>query len=185
MYEGYKTMASGLVDGGTDVFLLETCQDPLQIKAALHALNDTAPNIPIMVSVTIELNGTMLIGTDALTIAAILKPFNILSLGFNCGTGPIQVQKHVKALSEVSKFPISVHANAGLPQNRGGKTFYPMGPDEFTSLQKEFLNINGVAFLGGCCGTTPEHIKALSDAVKGVVPKKPSGFLKASLASLI
>ena len=184
MYEGYKTMASGLVDGGTDVFLLETCQDPLQIKAALHALNDTAPNIPIMVSVTIELNGTMLIGTDALTIAAILKPFNILSLGFNCGTGPIQVQKHVKALSEVSKFPISVHANAGLPQNRGGKTFYPMGPDEFTALQKEFLNINGVAFLGGCCGTTPEHIKTLSDAVKGVVPKKPSGFLKASLASL-
>ena len=184
MYEGYKTMASGLVDGGTDVFLLETCQDPLQIKAALHALNDVAPNIPIMVSVTIELNGTMLIGTDALTIAAILKPFNILSLGFNCGTRPIQVQKHVKALSEVSKFPISVHANAGLPQNRGGKTFYPMGPDEFTSLQKEFLNINGVAFLGGCCGTTPEHIKTLSDAVKGVVPKKPSGFLKASLASL-
>ena len=184
MYEGYKIMASGLVDGGTDVFLLETCQDPLQIKAALHALNDVAPNIPIMVSVTIELNGTMLIGTDALTIAAILKPFNILSLGFNCGTGPIQVQKHVKALSEVSKFPISVHANAGLPQNRGGKTFYPMGPDEFTSLQKEFLNINGVAFLGGCCGTTPEHIKTLSDAVKGVVPKKPSGFLKASLASL-
>src|SRR5574344_665412 len=184
MYEGYKIMASGLVDGGTDVFLLETCQDPLQIKAALHALNDTAPNIPIMVSVTIELNGTMLIGTDALTIAAILKPFNILSLGFNCGTGPIQVQKHVKALSEVSKFPISVHANAGLPQNRGGKTFYPMGPDEFTSLQKELLNINGVAFLGGCCGTTPEHIKTLSDAVKGVVPKKPSGFLKASLASL-
>jgi 5-methyltetrahydrofolate--homocysteine methyltransferase len=184
MYEGYKIMASGLVDGGTDVFLLETCQDPLQIKAALHALNDVAPNIPIMVSVTIELNGTMLIGTDALTIAAILKPFNILSLGFNCGTGPIQVQKHVKALSEVSKFPISVHANAGLPQNRGGKTFYPMGPDEFTALQKEFLNINGVAFLGGCCGTTPEHIKTLSDAVKEMVPKKPSGFLKASLASL-
>ncbi|NLN12678.1 MAG: dihydropteroate synthase, partial [Arcobacter skirrowii] len=184
MYEGYKTMASGLVDGGTDVFLLETCQDPLQIKAALHALNDVAPNIPIMVSVTIELNGTMLIGTDALTIAAILKPFNILSLGFNCGTGPIQVQKHVKALSEVSRFPISVHANAGLPQNKGGKTFYPMGPDEFTALQKEFLNINGVAFLGGCCGTTPEHIKTLSQAVKEMVPKKPSGFLKASLASL-
>ncbi len=97
MYEGYKTMASGLVDGGTDVFLLETCQDPLQIKATLHALNDTAPNIPIMVSVTIELNGTMLIGTDALTIAAILKPFNILSLGFNCGTGPIQSSKTCKS----------------------------------------------------------------------------------------
>ena len=184
MYEGYKTMAKGLADGGTDIFLLETCQDPLQIKAALHALNDVAPQIPIMVSVTIELNGTMLIGTDAQTIAAILKPFNILSLGFNCGTGPLQVEKHVKALSEVSRFPISVHANAGLPQNRGGKSYYPMGPDEFTTLQKSFLEINGVSFLGGCCGTTPEHINALSKAVKTMVPKKPQGFLKASLASL-
>ncbi|MBP9490650.1 MAG: methionine synthase [Aliarcobacter sp.] len=184
MYEGYKIMAKGLVDGGTDIFLLETCQDPLQIKAALHALNDTAPHIPIMVSVTIELSGTMLIGTDAMTIAAILSPFNILSLGFNCGTGPKQVHKHVKTLSEVCKFPISVHANAGLPQNRGGKTYYPMQPDEFTALQKEFLKIHGVSFLGGCCGTTPEHIQALAKAVENDVPLKPCGFLKASLASL-
>ncbi len=184
MFEGYKIMAKGLADGGTDVFLLETCQDPLQIKAALHALNEVAPQIPIMVSVTIEMSGTMLIGTDAMTIAAILEPFNILSLGFNCGTGPKQVHKHVKALSEVCKFPISVHANAGLPQNRGGQTYYPMGPDEFTKLQKEFLEINGVSFLGGCCGTTPEHIKALSEGVKGIKPLKPCGFLKASLASL-
>ena len=184
MYEGYKIMAQGLADGGTDVFLLETCQDPLQIKAALHALTDTAPHIPIMVSVTIELSGTMLIGTDAMTIAAIMAPFNILSLGFNCGTGPKQVHKHVKTLSEVCKFPISVHANAGLPQNRGGKTYYPMGPAEFVELQKEFLNINGVSFLGGCCGTTPEHIAALAKAVEGITPLKPCGFLKASLASL-
>jgi 5-methyltetrahydrofolate--homocysteine methyltransferase len=184
MYEGYKIMAQGLADGGVDIFLLETCQDPLQIKAALHALTDTAPHIPIMVSVTIELSGTMLIGTDAMTIAAIMAPFNILSLGFNCGTGPKQVHKHVKTLSEVCKFPISVHANAGLPQNRGGKTYYPMGPEEFVSLQKEFLSINGVSFLGGCCGTTPEHINALVKAVEGITPLKPCGFLKASLASL-
>jgi len=184
MFEGYKIMAKGLVDGGTDIFLLETCQDPLQIKAALHALKEVAPEIPIMVSVTIEMSGTMLIGTDAMTIAAIMEPFNILSLGFNCGTGPKQVHKHVKALSEVCRFPISVHANAGLPQNRGGQTYYPMGPEEFTKLQKEFLDINGVSFLGGCCGTTPEHIEALASGVKGIVPKKPCGFLKASLASL-
>lgn len=184
MYEGYKIMAKGLVDGGTDIFLLETCQDPLQIKAALHALNDVAPNIPIMVSVTIELSGTMLIGTDAMTIAAIMAPFNILSLGFNCGTGPVQVHKHVKTLSQVCKFPISVHSNAGLPQNRGGKTYYPMQPEEFTALQKEFLKINGVSFLGGCCGTTPEHIEALAKAVENEIPLKPCGFLKASLASL-
>ena len=184
MYEGYKVVANGLADGGCDIFLLETCQDPLQIKAALHALNDSHPEIPVMVSVTIEMSGTMLIGTDAMTIAAIMEPFNILSLGFNCGTGPKQVYKHVKTLSEVCKFPISVHANAGLPQNRGGVTYYPMGPDEFTALQKSFLDINGVSFLGGCCGTTPLHIEALAKEVNGKVPLKPCGFLKASLASL-
>lgn len=184
MYDGYKTMAQGLRDGGTDIFLLETCQDPLQIKAALHALNEVAPHIPIMVSVTIELSGTMLIGTDATTIAAIMEPFNILSLGFNCGTGPKQVNKHVKTLSEVCKFPISVHANAGLPQNRGGKTYYPMGPDEFTSLQKEFLDYNGVSFLGGCCGTTPEHIEVLAKEVSTIAPKDPQGHIQTSLASL-
>jgi 5-methyltetrahydrofolate--homocysteine methyltransferase len=184
MYEGYMIMAKGLKDGGADIFLLETCQDPLQIKAALHALTKVAPEIPIMVSVTIEMSGTMLIGTDALTIAAIMEPFNILSLGFNCGSGPKQVHKHVKTLSEVCRFPISVHANAGLPQNRGGQTYYPMGPDEFTKLQKEFLEIHGVSFLGGCCGTTPEHIEVLVNEVKDIKPKKPCGFLKASLASL-
>lgn len=184
MYEGYRVVAKGLVDGGVDIFLLETCQDPLQIKAALHAMNDEASHIPVMVSVTIELTGTMLIGTDAATIAAIMEPFNILSLGFNCGTGPKQVQKHVKTLSQNSRFPISVHANAGLPQNRGGVPYYPMGPDEFTAIQKEFLDVNGVCFLGGCCGTTPEHIKALSDEVKDSKPKEVCGFQVASLASL-
>ena len=88
--------------------------------------------------VTIELSGTMLIGTDAMAIAAILAPFNILSLGFNCGTGPVQVHKHIKTLSQVCKFPISVHSNAGLPQNRGGVTYYPMQPEEFSTLQKSF-----------------------------------------------
>ncbi len=184
MCEGYKTMAKGLVDGGVDIFLLETCQDPLQIKAAIHALNEVASHIPIMVSVTIELSGTMLIGTDVSTIVTILEPFNILSLGFNCGTGPKQVYKHVKTLSKVSKFPISVHANAGLPQNKGGYTYYPMGPKEFVELQKEFLEIDGVCFLGGCCGTTPQHIKALADAIKTIRPKKPKGKQEPSLASL-
>jgi 5-methyltetrahydrofolate--homocysteine methyltransferase len=184
MYDGYCVTANGMVDGGVDIFLLETCQDPLQIKAALHALSDTAPNIPIMVSATIELSGTMLIGTDATTLATILEPFDILSLGFNCGTGPEQVKKHLKALSEVWHKPISIHSNAGLPQNRGGYTYYPMGPSEFTAIQSEFLDIDGVAFLGGCCGTTPQHIKALSDGVSDKTPKLPSGSHPKALSSL-
>jgi 5-methyltetrahydrofolate--homocysteine methyltransferase len=184
MYDGYKEMARGLVDGGADIFLLETCQDPLQIKAALHALQDFAPQIPIMVSVTIELSGSMLIGTDAQTIATILEPFDILSLGFNCGTGPEQVKKHLEVLSQHSDKYLSIHANAGLPQNKGGYTFYPMGPDEFATIQKSFLEFDGVSFLGGCCGTTPQHIKALVDAVQNIQPKKPTGNHPTSLASL-
>lgn len=188
MYEGYKICALGLIDGGCDVFLLETCQDPLQIKAALHACQDANEErnmqLPIMVSVTIELSGSMLIGTDATTIVTILEPFDILSLGFNCGTGPDQVKKHLKTLCELCAIPISVHANAGLPQNRGGYTYYPMGPDEFTEKQLEFTAFDGVSFLGGCCGTTPQHIQALKKAVEVLVPKKPTGRIVPSIASL-
>jgi 5-methyltetrahydrofolate--homocysteine methyltransferase len=188
MFEGYKLCALGLIDGGCDVFLLETCQDPLQIKAALHACEaaneERSVELPIMVSVTIELSGSMLIGTDATTIVTILEPFDILSLGFNCGTGPDQVKKHLKTLSELCAIPISVHANAGLPQNRGGYTYYPMGPDEFTEKQLEFTAFDGVSFLGGCCGTTPQHIQALKKAVEKIAPKKPSGYIAPSIASL-
>ena len=188
MYEGYKEAARGAIDGGCDLFLIETAQDPLQIKAALHAIQDAQNTLyvklPIMVSVTIELSGTMLIGTDATTIAAILEPFELLSLGFNCGTGPEQVEKHVKTLSSVWGKPISVHANAGLPQNRGGYTFYPMGPREFAELQEKFTEIAGVAILGGCCGTTPQHILELSKRVEGKKPLAPKGEMPRSIASL-
>ena len=188
MLAGYTECCLGLIDGGADIFLLETCQDPLQIKAALHACQaanqERNTDLPIMVSVTIELAGSMLIGTDAQTIATIMEPFDILSLGFNCGTGPEQYGKHVKTLSQVWGKPISVHANAGLPQNRGGYSYYPMGPDEFAQHQHDFLAYDGVSFLGGCCGTTPQHIRALVDKVSTIIPKKPSGNQPPSIASL-
>ena len=188
MFKGYTEFCLALIDGGVDVFLIETAQDPLQIKAALHACQEASRQreveIPIMISVTIELSGTMLIGTDAATIATILEPFDILSLGFNCGTGPEQVLKHVKTLSELWHKPISVHANAGLPQNRGGYTYYPMGPDEFVAQQEKFLAYDGVSFLGGCCGTTPQHIRALVNKVSDITPKVASGSHPTSIASL-
>ncbi len=188
MFKGYTEFCLALIDGGVDVFLIETAQDPLQIKAALHSIQEAnrqrEVDIPIMISVTIELSGTMLIGTDAETIATILEPFDILSLGFNCGTGPEQVLKHVKTLSELWGRPISVHSNAGLPQNRGGYTYYPMGPDEFVTQQKKFLDFDGVSFLGGCCGTTPQHIRALVNATAEITPKKPTGSHPNSIASL-
>ncbi|MCI4399620.1 MAG: methionine synthase [Campylobacteraceae bacterium] len=188
MKAGYELSVGAAIDAGADIILFETCQDPLQIKAALIGAEDAfaakGVRFPIMVSATIEMNGTMLIGTDAKTLATILAPFEILSLGFNCGTGPEEVAKHVKALSEVWDGHISVHANAGLPQNRGGYTFYPMGPSEFASLQKAFCDIDGVAILGGCCGTTPQHILELAKEVKGFKPKAATGSHPNSLASL-
>jgi len=175
MYKGYQPCVEGLIDGGAEVFLLETCQDPLQIKAAINAINTVCEkksvNIPIMVSVTIETTGGMLIGTDAETIATIMEPYDLLSLGFNCGSGPSEVMKHVKTLSENWAGRISVHSNAGLPINHGGCTVYPMEPGEFSELEKEFLSYDGVNFLGGCCGTSPAHIEALANLVKGLTPK--------------
>lgn len=188
MYEGYKIAALGLIDGGVDIFLLETFQDPLQIKAALHALQDVSRDkgvdIPIMVSATIETSGTMLIGTDPQTLAVIMEPFNILSLGFNCGTGPDLVEKHIRKLSEVWPGYISVHANAGLPENRGGYTYYPMGAEEFAERESRFTDIPGVVIVGGCCGTTPAHIKALYEKVKNKRTVQPVGKQPRSLASL-
>lgn len=188
MYSGYKLAALGLIDGGVDVFLLETFQDPLQIKAAIHGLEDASKekgvNIPIMVSATIETSGTMLIGTDARTLATIMEPFNILTLGFNCGTGPDLVEKHLRILSDVWPGYISIHANAGLPENRGGYTYYPMDAKEFADRESKFTDIPGVAIVGGCCGTTPAHIKALYEKVKNKKPLKPTGKQPRSLASL-
>ena len=184
MYDGYCESLKGAKEAKADIILLETCQDPLQIKAAIHACEDIVPQTPVMVSVTIEQTGSMLIGTDAETIAVILEPFNILSLGFNCGTGPDMMEQHLKILSEVWDRPISIHANAGLPQNRGGYTYYPMGPKEFTELEARFTKYPGVALLGGCCGTTPQHIKALSDAVKDKAPLAPKGKIDRRVASL-
>ncbi|WP_304333389.1 homocysteine S-methyltransferase family protein [Brachyspira innocens] len=176
MYNGYTEAARGLIDGGVDIILLETAQDVLQLKAAILAVKKTKKKlnkeIPIMVSVTIEKEGTMLLGTDIETAYTILSNLDIFSIGMNCGTGPDMAMRHIKRLSEISCMPISIHSNAGLPENRDGKAYYSMTPEEFADINSEFFNLNGLSFIGGCCGTTPLHIKALSEKVKGVKPKK-------------
>ncbi|QOQ98482.1 methionine synthase [Helicobacter winghamensis] len=184
MEEGYALCVEGFKEAGADVILLETAQDPLQIKAALNAIKNTAPEIPIMVSVTIETTGTMLIGTDITTLFHILEPYDLLSLGINCGLGPDLAHKHLVTLSEVCKFPISIHTNAGLPENRGGVTYYPMDAEEFSTIEKSFLEIPGVAFLGGCCGTTPEHIRQLVQKTQSIIPKAPKCTYQPSITSL-
>lgn len=184
MFSGYCVCIEGFKETKADIILLETAQDPLQIKAALHACQAIAPEIPVMVSVTIETTGTMLIGTDITTLFYILEPFNILSLGINCGLGPDLARKHLQDLSAVCKFPISIHTNAGLPENRGGITYYPMQAEEFSTIEQGFLEIDGVALLGGCCGTTPEHIKMLVQKTANHKPLPPKNSVTPCITSL-
>lgn len=188
MQEGYFVAIKAGIEAGADIVLLETCQDPLQIKASLFATHkafrETGKTLPIMISATIETGGAMLIGTNAATFAAIFEPFEILSIGLNCGMGPDGVAKHLQMLSKHTGKKISVHCNAGLPLNVAGKTVYPMESAEFAKLQADLTALDGVAFLGGCCGTTPDHIKALKSLLDGKKPLAPTGKKLFALASL-
>lgn len=189
MEEGYYIAGVGHIQGGSDLFLLETCQDPLQIKAAIlgleRAMEEQGKKLPIMVSVTIETMGTMLVGTPISVVAKTLEPFSIFSIGINCGLGPKEVKSYLEELASSTTKPISIHANAGLPENVGGCTHYPMDEGEFSLLEGDFHEIEGVAIMGGCCGTAPEHIRALKAKLEGKKPK-PNRFetLPISLTSL-
>ncbi len=170
----YLEQAKALIDGSVDLFIIETCQDVLQIKSALcavlEAMSDKDVKIPIMISVTIETTGAMLIGTDISAVLTILEPFPIDILGLNCATGPEQMKSHIKYLSENSPFAISCIPNAGLPENIGGKAHYRLTPLELRMQLMHFIQDLGVRVIGGCCGTTPEHIAQLSDLVSEIQP---------------
>ncbi len=167
--QSYKEQIYGLTDGGVDLLLIETCQDVLQIKSALLAskevLDSKNIDIPIMVSITMETTGTMLVGSDIASALTILEPFNIDILGLNCATGPEQMKEHIKYLSENSPFAISCIPNAGLPENIGGVAHYRLKPIELKMQLMNFIYDFKVQLIGGCCGTTPEHIKYLSSII--------------------
>tara|TARA_B100000965_G_scaffold400841_1_gene423474 strand:+ start:1045 stop:4593 length:3549 start_codon:yes stop_codon:yes gene_type:complete len=169
--KSYLEQAKALIDGGIDLFIIETCQDVLQIKAAIQSVNEAIGNgkrIPLMVSVTMETTGQMLIGSDISSITTILEPLDIDILGLNCATGPEQMKDHIRYLSEHSPFHISCIPNAGLPENVGGKAHYRLTPMELKFQLSHFINDLGVQLIGGCCGTRPEHIKMLSDLSKEI-----------------
>ncbi len=167
--QSYKEQIYGLTDGEVDLLLIETCQDVLQIKSALLAskevLDSKKIDIPIMVSITMETTGTMLVGSDIASALTILEPFNIDILGLNCATGPEQMKEHIKYLSENSPFAISCIPNAGLPENIGGVAHYRLKPIELKMQLMNFIYDFKVQLIGGCCGTTPEHIKYLSSII--------------------
>ncbi len=171
--ESYKEQIYGLIDGGVDLLLIETCQDVLQIKSALLAskeiLDSKNIDIPVMVSITMETTGTMLVGSDIASALTILEPFNIDILGLNCATGPEQMKEHIKYLSENSPFAISCIPNAGLPENIGGVAHYRLKPIELKMQLMNFIYDFNVQLIGGCCGTTPEHIKYLSSIIDEII----------------
>ena len=174
MRDSFAEQARGLLAGNVDLFIIETCQDPLQIKAALAGLEQSfaaaGERRPVMVSVTMETTGTMLVGSDIAAVVAILEPFPIDVLGLNCATGPEQMKEHVRYLSAHAPFVVSCIPNAGLPENVGGVAHYRLTPVEMKMAMHHFIEDLGVQVIGGCCGTTPAHIAALAELAQEMTP---------------
>lgn len=161
----YLDQTTVLLEAGVDAIIIETCQDLLQVKTAVIAVMDamqtTGRELPIFVSVTIEQTGTMLVGSDIATVCTTLEPFPIFSLGLNCATGPTDMESHIRYLSHNWPKRISCIPNQGLPEVINGKTVYQLSPKEYAAHMKVFVEEQGVSIVGGCCGTSPAHIKEL------------------------
>ena len=186
--DSYAEQARGLLDGGVDLFLIETCMDLLQIKAAMQgcrqAMKDCGREVPIQVQVTMETTGRMLVGTEigaAYSALAAMKPDVI---GINCATGPAEMQEHLRYLSKHSLLPISVLPNAGLPSVVDGKTHYDLTPEQLAEFHRHHVADLGIGVVGGCCGTTPEHMRQVCEAVRAVERKPRTPVSEPSVTSL-
>jgi 5-methyltetrahydrofolate--homocysteine methyltransferase len=188
MKASFAEQAEGLFDGGVDLFIVETCQDVLQIKAALNAIAQVfekkGERRPVMVSVTMETMGTMLVGTEINAVVTILERYPIDILGLNCATGPDLMKPHIKYLSENSPFIVSCIPNAGLPENVGGQAYYRLTPMELRMSLMHFVEDLGVQVIGGCCGTRPEHIQQMAEIAQTLKPKVRQPSLEPAAASI-
>ncbi|WP_375478230.1 methionine synthase [uncultured Nostoc sp.] len=184
----FAEQAEALWDGGVDLFIVETCQDVLQIKAALNGIEEVfakkGDRRPLMVSVTMESMGTMLVGSEISAVLTILEHYPIDILGLNCATGPDLMKPHIKYLSEHSPFIVSCIPNAGLPENVGGQAHYRLTPLELRMALMHFVEDLGVQVIGGCCGTRPEHIQQLAEVAKDLKPKVRQPSLEPAAASI-
>ncbi len=171
MRDAYAQAAEGLARGGADAYLIETSQDLLQVKAAVLGCQDGMAaadrRLPIISHVTIETTGTMLLGSDIGAALTALEPLGIDMIGLNCATGPAEMIEHLRFLSRHAGIPVSVMPNAGLPELGEHGAVYPLGADAFAPQVADFVSEFGLSMVGGCCGTTPEHITRLRDEVLG------------------
>ncbi|MFM9903910.1 MAG: methionine synthase [Pyrinomonadaceae bacterium] len=184
----YVEQVRGLIDGGADLLMVETCQDLLQTKAALAAIYEhfekTKIKLPVIASVTIEIFGTMLNGTEIGAALTALEPFPIDVIGMNCGTGPKHMADSFRYLCENSPIPVSVLPNAGLPEVKDGKQHYDETPESFAAQVEHFANDFGANIVGGCCGTSPEHLRQVVERLSGKSPKARNAKLTPSASSI-
>jgi 5-methyltetrahydrofolate--homocysteine methyltransferase len=169
--EAFREQAAGLIAGGVDVLLIETSQDILEVKAAILGLQQACAQagrrVPIQAQVTLDTTGRMLLGTDIAAALATLERMPIDVVGLNCSTGPEHMREPIRYLAENASLPVSCIPNAGLPLNVDGQAVYPLEPEPFAAEMAEFVTRHGVSTVGGCCGTTPEHIRLLVERVGG------------------
>ncbi|MCM3871339.1 MAG: methionine synthase [Pyrinomonadaceae bacterium] len=184
----YREQVRGLIDGGVDLLIVETCQDLLQTKAALSAIFEhfasARARVPVIAQVTIEVFGTMLNGTEIGAALTALAPFPIDVIGMNCGTGPRHMTESIRYLCENAPLPVSVLPNAGLPSVVDGKMHYDETPETFTAQVIHFAGDFGVNVVGGCCGTTPAHLKLVVEAMQRITPKSRNAKLTPAASSI-
>ena len=185
----FQEQATGLIQGGVDLLLIETSQDLLEVKAVIEgiqrAFKETNSWLPIQAQVSLDTTGRMLLGTDITAALTILEKLPIDVIGLNCSTGPEHMREHIRYLGENTPLPVSCIPNAGLPLNVDGEAVYPLEPESFANDLIEFVEKNNISVVGGCCGTTPEHIKLLATALHGTsTPQRPS-LREPKLASAI
>src|SRR5215510_7899879 len=184
----YAEQAHGLIDGGVDLLIVETSQDLLQTKAALAAIfahfAKHKVRVPVIAQVTIEVFGTMLNGTEIGAALTALAPFPIDVIGMNCGTGPRNMTENIRYLCENAPLPVSVLPNAGLPSVVEGKMHYDETPESFSAQILHFAKDFGANIVGGCCGTTPAHLKLVVEAMKGITPRSREGRLVPAASSI-
>jgi len=181
----YAEASVGLLEGGADMLLIETQQDTLNVKASLfgveEALRRAGRRVPVMLSASIETMGTMLGGQTVDALYHSVSHFDLFAVGLNCATGPEFMADHLRTLASLSRFPVLCYPNAGLPDEEGR---YGLSPADFAAILKRFCMEGWLNLAGGCCGTTPEHIRALSEAVQGVVPREPRKERHAAVSGL-
>jgi 5-methyltetrahydrofolate--homocysteine methyltransferase len=177
--DAYQAQVDGMIAGGADAILVETTQDLLQTKAALNgarrAFTNTGVKLPLFVQVTVETTGTMLLGSEIGAALTALEPLGVDLIGLNCATGPAEMSEHLRYLSRHARIGLSCMPNAGLPELTADGARYPLSPEELADAHEHFTTDFGLSLVGGCCGTTPEHIRQVVERVGGreVTPRKP------------